>query len=323
MEPFLSDSEKTRNDFSPGRATIKELASAKINLFLHVGDRRADGFHPLQSLAVFTNLGDVLVMEEAIGLSLAIDGPFAQGLQGEGDNLVLRAARSLMENGVLGAQGARLTLTKNLPVASGIGGGSADAAAALRGLASLWGSKDEKLHEIAATLGSDIPVCVDSAAAFMEGRGEILRPALSMPRVPMLLVNPGVAVATKDVFAALQTRSGTEMTLPRGNFQDTADVLRFLDSTRNDLEAPARKLQPVIGDVLAAIAALPGALMARMSGSGATCFGIFADDDCCERAARALRQSAPGWWVAPTFVPECGIVHEDVGQDIGPSDAGL
>jgi 4-diphosphocytidyl-2-C-methyl-D-erythritol kinase len=302
---------------------ITETAPAKINLFLHVGDRRADGFHPLQSLAVFTALGDVLAMEEAGDLSLAIDGPFAQGLQGEGDNLVLRAARSLMENGALGAQGARLTLTKNLPVASGIGGGSADAAAALRGLASLWDRDGANLHEIAATLGSDIPVCVDSVAAFMEGRGEILRPAVSMPRVPILLVNPGVAVATKEVFAALETRSGAELTLPRGSFQDTADLLWFLETTRNDLETPARKLQPVIGEVLTAIAALPGALMARMSGSGATCFGIFADDDCCERAARALKQSAPGWWAAPTFVPECGIVHEDVGQDIGPSDAGL
>lgn len=302
---------------------ITETAPAKINLFLHVGDRRADGFHPLQSLAVFTDLGDALVMEEAVGLSLAIDGPFAQGLHGEGDNLVLRAARSLMENGAVGAHGARLTLTKNLPVASGIGGGSADAAAALRGLASLWDTDGANLHEIAATLGSDIPVCVDSVAAFMEGRGEVLRPALSMPRVPMLLVNPGVAVPTKDVFAALETRSGAEMTLPRGSFQDTADLLWFLETTRNDLEAPARKLEPVIGEVLTAIAALPGALMARMSGSGATCFGIFADDNCCERAARALKQSAPGWWAAPTFVPECGIVHEDVGQDIGPSDAGL
>ena len=323
MEQFLSDSEKTPNDFSLGRTTIKELAPAKINLFLHVGDRRADGFHPLQSLAVFTALGDVLAMEEAGDLSLAIDGPFAKGLAGEGDNLVLRAARSLLESGASGGRRARLVLTKNLPVASGIGGGSADAAAALRGLANLWGRDGKNLHEIAAALGSDIPVCVDSVAAFMEGRGEILRPALSMPRVPMLLVNPGVAVATKDVFAALETRSGAEMALPRGNFQDTADLLWFLETTRNDLEAPARKLQPVIGEVLTAIAALPGALMARMSGSGATCFGIFADDDCCERAAHALRQSAPGWWVAPTFVPEYGIVHEGVGQDIGPSDAGL
>ena len=296
---------------------ITEAAPAKINFFLHVGERRADGFHPLQSLAVFTDLGDVLAMEDAVELSLAVAGPFAAGLQGEGDNLVLRAGRAL------GSGGARLTLTKNLPVASGIGGGSADAAAALRGLSRLWNTGDRNLHEIAATLGSDIPVCVDSTAAFMEGRGEILHPVPSMPRVPMLLVNPGVPVPTKDVFAALETRSGVQMTLPRGYFQDTADLLRFLESTRNDLEAPALKLQPVIGEVLKAIAALPGALLARMSGSGATCFGIFADDDCCQRAAETLSQAAPGWWVAPTFVPESGIVHEEVGQDIGPSDAGL
>jgi len=296
---------------------ITEAAPAKINLFLHVGDKRADGFHPVQSLAVFTALGDVLAMEAADTLSLAIDGPFADGLAGEGDNLVLRAARGL------GGAGARLSLTKNLPVASGIGGGSADAAAALRGLSKLWNSDSGRLQEIAASLGSDVPVCVDSVTAFMEGRGEILRPALSIPQVPMLLVNPGVPVPTREVFAALETRSGVEMTLPHGRFQDTADLLRFLDSTRNDLEAPALKLQPVIGEVLAAIAALPGALLSRMSGSGATCFGIFADQDCCQRAAQTLKAAVPGWWVAPTFVPESGIVHETVGQDIGPSDAGL
>lgn len=296
---------------------ITEAAPAKINLFLHVGERRDDGFHPLQSLAVFTALGDVLAMEQADDLSLTIDGPFAKGLAGEADNLVLRAAKAL------GSRGARLTLTKNLPVASGIGGGSADAAAALRGLSKLWDRQDRDLHEIAAGLGSDIPVCVDSTAAFMEGRGEILRPALSIPRVPMLLVNPGIPIPTRDVFAALETRSGAEMALPRGHFQDTADLLRFLESTHNDLEAPARKLEPVIGEVLRAITALPGALMARMSGSGATCFGIFADDDCCARAARTLREAAPGWWVAPTFVPESGIIHEAAGQDIGPSETGL
>jgi 4-diphosphocytidyl-2-C-methyl-D-erythritol kinase len=296
---------------------ISEAAPAKINLFLHVGDKRADGFHPVQSLAVFTALGDVLAMEAADSLSLAIDGPFAKGLAGEGDNLVLRAARAL------GDTGARLNLTKNLPVASGIGGGSADAAAALRGLSKLWNSDSGRLQEIAASLGSDIPVCVDSVAAFMEGRGEILRPALSMPQVPMLLVNPGVPVPTRDVFAALQTRSGVEMKLPPGRFQDTADLLRFLESTRNDLEAPTLKLQPVIGEVLAAISALPGALLSRMSGSGATCFGIFADQDCCDRAAQTLKAVVPGWWVAPSFVPESGIVHEEVGQDIGPSDTGL
>ena len=298
---------------------ITEAAPAKINLFLHVGARRDDGFHPLQSLAVFTGLGDALSMVAAPDLSLAIGGPFAKGLDGEGDNLVLRAARAL------DARGARLVLTKNLPVASGIGGGSADAAAALRGLNRLWGlERDEAaLRDIAAGLGSDIPACVLSASCFMEGRGEVLRVAEAMPRVPMLLVNPGVAVPTKEVFAALDQRSGVEMTLPRGRFADTADLLRFLETTRNDLEEPARRIQPVIGDVLKAISGLPGALMTRMSGSGATCFGIFADDDCCRRAAESLKQRQPGWWIAPTCVPETGIAHEAAGQDIGPTPEGL
>jgi len=298
---------------------ISERASAKVNLFLHVGHRRADGFHPLQSLAVFTDLGDLLSIEAAPELSLTVEGPFARGLEGEGDNLVLCAARAL------GGQGAKLTLTKNLPVASGIGGGSADAAAALRGLNQVWnaGKDASALCEIAASLGSDIPVCVLSAPSFMEGRGEILRQPQSMPRIPLLLVNPGVAVPTKDVFAGLKERSGVEMALPHGCFGDTADLLRFLDTTRNDLEAPAVALQPVIAEVLAAIRALPGALLVRMSGSGATCFGIFADDNACARAAGILRGANPRWWVAETFVPETGIVHEEIGQDIGPTDRGL
>jgi len=237
---------------------------------------------------------------------------------------VLKAARALAEQAGRLPQ-AKLTLTKNLPVASGIGGGSADAAAALRALANLWHlDLDEKsLCGIAAGLGSDIPVCLASQPAFMEGRGEILTAVPTLPRLPLLLVNPGVTVPTKDVFAALGERRGVDMILPHGGFSDLADLLRFLDSTRNDLEAPALKLQPVIGEVLAAIAALPGALLSRMSGSGATCFGIFADQDCCQRAAQTLKAAVPGWWVAPTFVPESGIVHETVGQDIGPSDAGL
>ncbi len=264
-------------------------------------------------------MGDVLSIEAAPELSLTVDGPFARGLAGEADNLVLRAARAL------GNGGGKITLTKNLPVASGIGGGSADAAAALRCLNQVWsaGKDASALCEIAAALGSDIPVCVNSEASFMEGRGEILRAPQSMPRIPMLLVNPGVGVPTKDVFAGLKERSGVEMALPRGRFGDTADLLRFLDTTRNDLEAAAVALQPVIGEVLAAIRALPGALLVRMSGSGATCFGIFADDDACARASEGLRKSAPGWWIAPTFVPETGIVHEEIGQDIGPTDRGL
>ena len=305
---------------------LSEAASAKINLFLHVGDKRADGFHPLQSLAVFTDVGDLLAIENAPpGTAwIGVDGPFAKDLDGESDNLVLRAVMALHENGAP-PRGAKFILTKNLPVASGLGGGSSDAAAALRGLRTLWNLKtdDAALRDIAAALGSDIPVCLESVPAFMEGRGEILRTCEAMPRIPLLLVNPGVAVPTREVFAGLTQRSGVELTLPRGRFGDTADLLRFLDTTRNDLEAPARALQPVIGEVLTAMMALPGALLTRMSGSGATCFGIFADDDCCRRAAEILKAAMPGWWVAPTFVPETGITHEEAGPDIGPTDQRL
>jgi 4-diphosphocytidyl-2-C-methyl-D-erythritol kinase len=287
---------------------MHESASAKINLFLHVGTRRADGFHPLQSLAVFTAAGDVLKAQSAPQLSLAIDGPFASGLQAESDNLVLRAARALQSAALPGEAatraGAALTLTKNLPVASGIGGGSADAAAALRALKALWRLEmdEARLMEIAAALGSDVPVCVPSRAAYMEGRGEILTPVSPMPRLAMLLVNPGVAVPTRDVFAALESRSGAAMVLPRDGFADAGALLQFLKSTRNDLEAPARRVQPVIGEVLAVLAALPQALLARMSGSGATCFALFPDDAACRRGAEALKTAYPGWWVAPTIV---------------------
>ena len=300
--------------------TVSGAARAKINLFLHVGDKRADGFHPLQSLAVFPVLGDELRAETADTLSLTVEGPFATSLSGGGDNLVLRAANALSSG-----QGAKLILTKNLPVASGIGGGSADAAAALRLLSSFWALNlnTAKLCDIAAGLGSDIPVCVISEPLWMEGRGEILSPVAFMPGLSMLLVNPRVAVPTKDVFAALQSRSGAAMTLPQGGFRDTADLLRFLDANKNDLEEPAKRIQPVIGEVLTVLAALPGALFARMSGSGATCFALFPDDESCTRAAQILSAAGTGWWIAPTWVPEFGIAHEEVGQDIGPTDQGL
>ncbi|MES2254443.1 MAG: 4-(cytidine 5'-diphospho)-2-C-methyl-D-erythritol kinase [Pseudomonadota bacterium] len=305
---------------APGTALA---AQAKINLFLHVGDRRADGFHPLQSLAVFTDFGDRLAVENADDLSLAIDGPFAAALT-DGDNLVLKAARALAAQAGQQAR-AKISLTKNLPVASGIGGGSADAAAALRALADLWriDLSEDVLCDIAKDLGSDIPVCIFSTPAFMEGRGENLSPILSLPRLPMLLVNPGVAVSTKDVFDVLTDRRGAEMTLPRGRFNDLADLLRFLEGTGNDLETPALTLQPVISEVLSSLKAAPGALLARMSGSGATCFALMADDDGCRRAAAVLKEKHPGWWVQSTFVPATGLVHDDRGRDIGPTPDGL
>jgi 4-diphosphocytidyl-2-C-methyl-D-erythritol kinase len=298
-------------------------ARAKINLFLHVGERCADGFHPLQSLAVFTDFGDRLTAEAADELSLVLEGPFAASLA-EADNLVLKAARALADHAGRPAQ-AKLTLVKNLPVASGIGGGSADAAAALRALTKLWRlDLDENvLCGIAAELGSDIPVCVPSAPAFMAGRGEILTPLISLPRLPLLLVNPGVAVPTKDVFAALADRRGAEMQMPRGRFDDLADLLRFLETTGNDLQAPALNLQPVIGEVLTALQGLPGALFSRMSGSGATCFALMPDDDGCARAGARLKQKYPDWWVQPTFTAQTGLAHEDHSRDIGPTPDGL
>ena len=280
--------------------SIAEAASAKVNLFLHVGERRADGFHPLQSLAVFTGAGDVLRADAASQLSLRIEGPFAAGLAAEGDNLVLRAARALAAEASTAA-GAALTLAKNLPVASGIGGGSADAAAALRALKALWRLEigEAALAGIAAGLGSDVPVCVPSRAAFMEGRGEMLTP-VAVPRLHMLLVNPGVAVPTREVFAALQSRSGAAMALPKDGFADVASLLQFLRATRNDLEAPAKAIQPVIGAALAALESLPDALLARMSGSGATCFALFPDERSCRRGADLLKAAQGGWWVAAT-----------------------
>jgi 4-diphosphocytidyl-2-C-methyl-D-erythritol kinase len=298
-------------------------ARAKINLFLHAGDKREDGFHPLQSLAVFTDLGDRLSAEVANDLSLTVEGPFASALA-SGENLVLKAAQALAARAGRAPQ-AKLTLTKNLPVASGIGGGSADAAAALRALSTFWrlDLDQASLRDIAAELGSDVPVCLESVPSFMEGRGEILKPVESLPHLPLLLVNPGLAVPTKDVFAALTVRRGVTMALPRGRFADLADLLRFLETTGNDLEAAARVIQPVISQVLDALANLPGALFTRMSGSGATCFALMADDEGCARAAAMLKEKHPDWWVAPTFVPEMGIVHETVGRDIGPTPEGL
>jgi 4-diphosphocytidyl-2-C-methyl-D-erythritol kinase len=269
--------------------SVRVFAPAKINLFLHVGDKRADGFHPLESLAIFVDVGDTLTLERSDDLSLSIEGPFGKGLAGDSDNLVLKAARALNAT-------ARVTLTKNLPVASGIGGGSADAAATLRGLNELYGLNRTDLESIAATLGSDVPVCVASEAAWMEGRGEILSPA-TVPPLSMVLVNPGVGVSTAEVFRTLKDRSGLGMRL-----EATGNFLSFLRETSNDLEVPARALQPVIGDVLDALVASKNVELARMSGSGATCFGIFKDDASAEDAAKHLSGAYPTWWVRATKV---------------------
>jgi 4-diphosphocytidyl-2-C-methyl-D-erythritol kinase len=271
-----------------------EAAPAKVNLYLHVTGRRADGYHLLDSLAVFGPAADVVTAAPAAALSLALDGPFAAGLVTEPDNLVLRAARALAEAAGIEARAA-LTLTKRLPIASGIGGGSADTAAALRTLDRLWGLGfgAARLAAIGASLGADVPVCVASRPARMGGVGELLSAAPALPACGLLLVNPGVALATPAVFRA---RAGSGFTppadLPAG-WADAAAMVRDLAVMGNDLETPAIALCPVIAEVLAALRGLPGCLLVRMSGSGATCFGLFATPAEARQSAGMLPE---GWW---------------------------
>jgi 4-diphosphocytidyl-2-C-methyl-D-erythritol kinase len=275
-------------------------APAKINLFLHVGPKRADGFHALESLVVFARVGDELAFERADELSLTIDGPFAGALSSGFDNLVLKTASALADYAEV-RKGAHMTLTKNLPVASGIGGGSADAAATLRGLTRLWNLSiaQEQLRKIGETLGSDVPVCIDSKPAWMEGRGETVTVLSGVPEVPMVLVNPGVAVPTGKVFAALKKRRGVGLPHPPA-MKSASELIAYLKTTANDLEAPARAIAPVIGEVLDALSPQPGLLLARMSGSGATCFAIFDSAAAAQRAATTISAKHGSWWLAAT-----------------------
>ena len=263
---------------------LREPAPAKVNLYLHIVGRRADGLHLLESLVAFAEAGDALYAEPADELSLEVVGPFAGALAGEADNLVLRAARALAPG-----QGARLVLEKNLPVAAGLGGGSADAAAALRLLSRLWGIETD-LEPLAAGLGADVPVCLAGATCGMAGIGERLTPLPDWPTPALLLANPGVALATPDVFGAR-----------RGSFRESRSwpqTLAALVGRANDLTEAALSLAPEVGKALAVLAALDGALFARMSGSGATCFAAFADAVVRDRAREALRDRHPGWWIA-------------------------
>jgi 4-diphosphocytidyl-2-C-methyl-D-erythritol kinase len=268
-------------------APWREAAPAKVNLYLHVLGRRPDGYHLLDSLAVFAGIGDLLEATPAAALTLALDGAEAAALAAEPDNLVLRAARALDP-----ARGAALRLEKRLPVASGIGGGSADAAAALRLLDRLWDRGGAGLAAAAARLGADVPVCLASRPARMGGVGERLTPAPALPPLGLLLANPRLEVATPAVFRARAGGFSAPAALPDG-WADAAALARDLAALGNDLEAPARLLCPAIGTVLARIAALPGCLLARMSGSGATCFGLFADPAAAAAAAGLLPAA---WW---------------------------
>jgi 4-diphosphocytidyl-2-C-methyl-D-erythritol kinase len=291
------------------KSTASELVEdgrAKVNLTLRVVGRRVDGYHDLESVVAFADCADRLSLLPGPKLELNTAGPLAEACGEVDDNLVLKAARLLAER-VPELKTGTFTLYKTLPVAAGIGGGSADAAAALRLLARANGlaTDDARLFEVAQLTGADVPVCVASRACVMTGVGESLLP-LALPKLPCVLINPRVAVTTKDVFAALGLRSGEllvgfadvlqAMVWPEAGASLEEWVEAFAASS-NDLEAPAMKIQPVIGEVISALNATNGAWLARMSGSGATCFAIYENTAEAGRAAEKIRRDHPAWWV--------------------------
>lgn len=282
--------------------TLTERAPAKINLTLHVLGRRDDGYHELESLVAFSGTGDHLRLEPGEALSLRVDGPTAASAGAGDDNLVLRAARNLAEL-LPGLRRGAFFLTKLLPVAAGIGGGSSDAAAALRLLARANGLKpnDPRLLDAARATGSDVPICLAPNARFMRGAGETLGEALALPPLPAVLLNPGVPVETKTVFARLglapgeRSGGGAHPAVAPGAGGET--LLAALRRGRNDLEDAACFDAPIIVDALAVLTAAKGCRLARMSGSGATCFGLFQTPSAAARAASVIKKQHPGWWV--------------------------
>jgi 4-diphosphocytidyl-2-C-methyl-D-erythritol kinase len=285
---------------------LSEDGRAKVNLTLRVVGRRVDGYHELESVVAFADCADHLSLAPGSDLHLETTGPLAQACGEAADNLVFKAATLLGER-VAGLTLGDFLLDKVLPVAAGIGGGSADAAAALRLLARANGlaPDDARLIEVAQMTGADVPVCLASRACVMTGVGETLLP-LNLPKMPCVMVNPRVGVATRDVFKALGLRNGELLVGAADVLQATAwpedgasleDWVEMLSAGSNDLEAPAMRIQPVIGEVLAVLNATNGAWLARMSGSGATCFAIYENTADAGRAAQQIMRDRPGWWV--------------------------
>jgi 4-diphosphocytidyl-2-C-methyl-D-erythritol kinase len=274
--------------------SFTERAPAKVNLALHVLGRRHDGYHELDSIVAFADAADRLTFVEAPAWGLDIVGPFAEGLGNAADNLVLKAAHAFAE--AYSSRTYRIKLEKNLPIASGIGGGSADAAACLRALAAFAAVADRtKLISIAATLGADVPVCLLGRTCRMRGMGEYIEMLPATEPMPAVLVNPGLPLATAQVFAKLALAPG-DMAF------DGLDGSVDLASCRNDLTQPALAIAPVIGDVLAALEAAPDIRFARMSGSGATCFGVFSSAAAAEGTAHRIMRDHPDWWTVPTII---------------------
>jgi 4-diphosphocytidyl-2-C-methyl-D-erythritol kinase len=282
-------------------AAVAEAAPAKINLALHVTGRRPDGYHLIESLSVFTAFGDQVAVGPAPRDLFTVSGPFAPDIPGGVDNLAIRARDALRKiAGAAALPPALIFLEKNIPVSSGVGGGSSDAAAVLRALARFWKLDIDAgvLASIGLALGADVPMCLHARPLVARGIGDVIQPVEKFPSLALVLVNPRVAVATPQVFAALARRENPPLP-PLPARRDTTSLLGWLATTRNDLMAPALDLAPAIGDTLSALSGA-GAAFARMSGSGATCFGIFSDNTAAQRAANAISTARPDWFVAAT-----------------------
>jgi len=286
-------------------AVAPARAPAKVNLFLHVGPVDADGYHPLASLVAFADVGDRVSVAPSDHLSLTVSGPFAEGLAGQGDNLILRAVRALADAAGVPEPTLAFTLDKQLPIAAGLGGGSSDAGAALklaRDVLSLSLDEDA-LAGIAAVIGADGPMCLHARAAWAEGRGDLLTFEPRLPSLPAVLINPGVPSPTGAVYRAYDggPPAAADRPAPPSSWGLNA-VLDWLSDQRNDLQAPAVALAPAIGEALREAAALPGVRLARMSGSGATVFALFETTDAARDAARRLSDRRSGWWVKATVL---------------------
>jgi len=284
---------------------LHEFAPAKVNLSLQIQGRRKDGYHELVSLVVFATVGDQLsARKTSSGLNLEVVGANAQALRDEvqhlDDNILIQAARALQRE--VGADhGADLSLEKNLPVAAGIGGGSADAAAALRLLCSLWDLTiaPKQLAKIALRLGADVPVCLAGHATVMSGVGEVLSSKVSLPNLPCVLINPRVSVPTGKVFAKLNAPllAQEDPIICPTDFGSLDSLCRWLESHPNDLEKPAREIEPIISDVLTLLSHVGAPRLTRMSGSGATCFGLYETQKNADQAAAAMKAQQPNWWI--------------------------
>ena len=284
---------------------ITRAAPAKINLYLRITGKREDGYHLLDSLVAFAGVGDIVTARTAGDLSLTTDGPFAGGLSADGDNLVLRAAHALRAASG-SANGARLGLTKNLPVSSGIGGGSADAAAALLALRELWelDIDDAGLAALGLALGADVPVCLAERPSRVSGIGDMIEPAPTLPAAWLVLANPGIPVSTPDVFSRRQGPFGDPVRIP-ASWTDVEALTETLAVSGNDLTDAAVEAAPVIAGMLDEMAELPGALLTRLSGSGATCFSIMRDEPSAQFGVMALEEFHRDWWIkaAPLLPP--------------------